>query len=186
MAEIESKTDNLTASHAKLATLHGRNDQMEKDLAVARDEADRERKAAEAARTELAKTLLRLDAMPRLEADLATSRSELEKERQLRVAAEQQVAVLVAKLEAAAERVMKAEIIATEASVQARKSNEAITLETNKTETAQNTISNLTGKLDALERQIQQQISEMETVREYEKKAREEAAELRGRLAASS
>lgn len=186
MAEIKNKTDNLTAAHAKLATLHGRNDQMEKDLAVARDEADRERKAAEAARTELAKTLLRLDAMPRLEADLATSRSELEKERQLRVAAEQQVAVLVAKLEAATERVMKAEIIATEASVQARKSNEAITLETNKTETAQNTISNLTGKLDALERQIQQQISEMETVRDYEKKAREEAAELRGRLAASS
>ncbi len=46
--------------------------QIEVDLGSARLDGERERTAAEAARTELAKSLLRLEAMQRLEADLAS------------------------------------------------------------------------------------------------------------------
>ena len=93
---------------------------MQTDLAAAKDDADRERKAAEAARTELAKALLRLEAMPRLEVDLAALRAELDKERQGRVTAEQQAAVLTAKLEAATDRAGKAEAAAIDATKEAK------------------------------------------------------------------
>jgi colicin import membrane protein len=114
--DIEDKNDTAAALQANLATLQGRIVQMETDLATARNDAFREREAAEAARIDLAKALLRLEAMPRLEADLATLRAELGTERQGRVAAEQQAAVLDAKLEAASERAVKAEAAALEGS----------------------------------------------------------------------
>lgn len=182
-ADIEDKNETVTVLHAELATLQGRIGQMEIDLATAKDEADRERKAAEAARTELAKALLRLEAMPRLEADLATLRAELSKERQGRVSAEQEAAVLTAKLDAVTERATKAEAAATEATTQARKSREAVSLEATKAEMAQNTIANLTGKLDTLQTHMQQQSRELDAARQEAKKASEEAAELRGKLA---
>jgi chromosome segregation ATPase len=119
-ADIEDKADTLTALHAELATLQGRLGQMQTDLAAAKDDADRERQAAEAARTELAKSLLRLEAMPRLETDLAALRAELDKERQGRVSAEQQAAVLTAKLEAATDRAAKAEAAASGAAQEAK------------------------------------------------------------------
>jgi len=185
-ADIEDKNETVTALHAELATLQGRIGQMEIDLAAAKEDADRERKAAEAARTELAKALLRLEAMPRLEADLAALRAELDKERQGRVAAEQQAAVLAAKLEAVTDRATKAEATAVEATTQARKSGEAVGLEVTKTEAAQNTIANLTGKLDAMQAQIQQQVRELDAARQEAKKASEEAAELRGKHAGNA
>lgn len=185
-ADIEDKADALTTLHAELAALQGRLGQMETDLVAAKDDADRERKAAEAARTELAKALLRLEAMPRLEADLAALRAELDKERQGRVAAEQQAAVLAAKLEAVADRATKAESTAIEVTTQARKSGEAVALEVTKTETAQNTIANLTGKIDAMQVQIQQQLRELDAARQEAKKAGEEAAELRGKHAGNA
>ena len=81
-ADIEDKNDAAVALQANLATLQGRLNQIEIDLATARNDALREREAAEAARIELAKALLRLEAMPRLEADLGALRVDLEKERQ--------------------------------------------------------------------------------------------------------
>lgn len=123
-ADIEDKADALTALHAELATLQGRLGQMEIDLSAAKDDADRERKAAEVARTELAKSLLRLEAMPRLEADLADLRAELNKELQSRVSAEQQAAVLTAKLEASTDRVAKAETAAIDAIKEARQARD--------------------------------------------------------------
>ena len=179
-ADIEDKADALTAVHAELATLQGRLGQMQTDLAAAKDDADRERKAAEAARTELAKSLLRLEAMPRLEADLAAVRAELDKERQGRVSAEQQAAVLAAKLEATADRAAKAEAAVIEATAQAHKNGETVFLEAAKVEAAKNTIANLTGKVDAMQAQIQRQVNELDAARQEVKKANEEAAELRG------
>lgn len=123
-ADIDDKTDTLAALHAELATLQGKLGQVQIDLAGAKDDAGRERQAAETARTELAKALLRLEAMPRLEADLAALRAELDKERQGRVGAEQQAAVLTAKLEAATERAGKAEAAAIEATKEAKKARE--------------------------------------------------------------
>ena len=108
-ADILDKADALMALRADLAAGQGRLDQVQTDLAAAKNDADRERKAAEEARIELAKSLLRLEAIPRLETDLAAVRAELDRERQGRVAAELAAAVLTAKLEAATNRAAKAE-----------------------------------------------------------------------------
>jgi hypothetical protein len=88
---------------------------MESDLASAKEDADRERKASEAARIDLAKALLKLEAMQRLEADLNDLRVKLNKEHQARIQAEQQAAVLTAKLESVTDRAAKAELAAKQA-----------------------------------------------------------------------
>ena len=180
--DIEDKAETITVLQAELANLQGLMAHMDVDLDAARLDGERERKAAEAARTELAKSLLRLEAMPRLEADLATLRLELDKERQGRVVAEQQAAVLGAKLEAALERSAKADSAALDALAQARSNGEAVFLEVAKVEAAKNTIANLSGKLDAMQAQIERQGHELEEVRQGAKKVSEEAAELRGKL----
>ena len=163
--DIEDKVETITTLQAELANLQGRMAHMDVDLDAARLDGERERKAAEAARTELAKSLLRLEAMPRLEADLATLRGELDQERQGRVVAEQQAAVLGAKLEAALERSAKADNAALDALAQARSNGEAVFLEVAKVEAAKNTIANLTGKLDAMQAQIERQGHKPEDVR---------------------
>ena len=84
----------------------------------------------------------------------------LDKERQGRVAAEQQAAVLGTKLEGANERTGKAEAA--------------------KVEAAKNTISNLTGKLEAMQTQIERQAWELDVARQGAAKAGRDAAELRG------
>lgn len=164
-SDIEVKAETITTLQAELANLQGRMAHMDVDLDSARLEGERVRKAAEAARTELAKSLLRLEAMPRLEADLASLRGELDKERQGRVVAEQQAAVLGAKLEAALERSAKADNAALDALAQARSNGEAVFLEVAKVEAAKNTIANLTGKLDAMQAQIERQGHKPEDVR---------------------
>jgi hypothetical protein len=97
---VENLTASLEAAHAEKAQLAGRLAQVEAERDAAREEASAERAAAESARTDLAKALLRLDAMPRLEKDLDELRQELETERAIRVGAEQAAAVAAAKLEA--------------------------------------------------------------------------------------
>nr|GFD53152.1 hypothetical protein [Tanacetum cinerariifolium] len=84
----------LTALAGERAEAEGRANQLEADLKTAIADATAERQAAEHARTELAKALLRLEAMPRLEEDLERARSELEQERVGRVTAEREAAVL--------------------------------------------------------------------------------------------
>ncbi len=93
---IESQVGDLEALAAEKATAEGKAEQLAADLAGAKEESIRERQAAEQARTELAKAMLRLEAMPRLEEDLVVIRAELAKERQGRIEAEQQAAVLAA------------------------------------------------------------------------------------------
>ena len=184
--DIEDNAETVTALQTELANVQGRMAQMDLDLCAARLDGERERKAAEAARTELAKSLLRLEAMPRLEADLASLRLDLDKERQGRVVAEQQAAVLGAKLEAAIERSAKADAAALDALAQARSSGEAVHLEAAKVETAKNTIANLAGKLEALQAQIERQAHELAAAHQVAKKASEDAAELRGKHAGNA
>ena len=93
---IENQAGELEALAADKAASEGKAEQLAVDLATAKEETVRERQAAEQARTELAKAMLRLEAMPRLEADLTAIRAELGKERQGRIEAEQQAAVLTA------------------------------------------------------------------------------------------
>ena len=95
-AAIDDLTAQLDQLAAEKATAEGRAEQLAADLAGSKEDAARERQAAEAARTELAKAVLRLEAMPRLEADLAAIRAELATERQARIDAERQAAVLTA------------------------------------------------------------------------------------------
>ncbi|WP_205182546.1 DNA-binding protein [Burkholderia sp. LMG 13014] len=100
---VDNLTASLEAAHAEKAELAGRLAQVEAERDAARNEAAAERAAAESARTDLAKALLRLEAMPRLEKDLDTARRELDTERAARVGAEQSAAVATAKLEASVE-----------------------------------------------------------------------------------
>lgn len=93
---IESQADALEVLAQEKAAAEGKAGQLADDLEGAKEDAGRERQAAEAARTELAKATLRLEAMPRLEADLAAIRAELDRERKGRIEAEQQAAVLAA------------------------------------------------------------------------------------------
>ena len=182
-ADIEDKNDAAVALQANLATLQGRLNQIEIDLATVRNDALREREAAEAARIELAKALLRLEAMPRLEADIDALRVDLDKERQGRVAAEQQAAVLGVKLEGANERTGKAEAATVEAAAHARKHGEAVFAEAAKVEAAKNTIANLTGKLDAMQAQIERQAGELDVARQGAAKTGGDATKLHGKPA---
>ena len=89
--------------------MQGRIAQTESELVQARRETGREREDAAIARIDLAKALLRLEAMPRLENDLEELRVDLKAERQARSEATQHAAVLEAKLEAARDRAVQAE-----------------------------------------------------------------------------
>ena len=93
---IERQAADMEVLAADKAAAEGKAGQLAADLAGAKDEATRERQAAEHARTELAKAMLRLEAMPRMEADLVAIRAELAQERKARIGAEQQAAVLAA------------------------------------------------------------------------------------------
>ena len=97
--EIEDLSVQMAALAEQKAAADGRAAQLAAELAAAREEAGRERRAAEEARVQVAKAALRLEAMPRLEADLTLAREALEAERLARVAAEQSAAVALARLE---------------------------------------------------------------------------------------
>jgi hypothetical protein len=142
-----------------------------------------ERHHQEQTATALTKVEVRLEVLPTLQAEIERPRAAIDSEGKTCVAAEQQSAVLAAKLDAATERATKAEAAATLATAQAHKSGEAMALEARKAETAQNTVANLTGKLDAMQAQITRQTHELDATRQEEKKANEEAAELRGKHA---
>lgn len=95
-AEIEKKLVQAQADAARLAAekaaAEGKAEQLNADLAGMREEVLRERLAAEQARNELAKAMLRF------EEEMAALRTELTKERQGRFETEQQAAVLAARL----------------------------------------------------------------------------------------
>jgi chromosome segregation ATPase len=82
---------------------------------AASHEAATERQAAEAARTELAKAELRLEAMPRLEKELGELRDEIDLQRVKRTEAEQAAAVADARFQGAVEARKTAETALVEA-----------------------------------------------------------------------
>lgn len=103
-ATIEAQAQALEASLATQAEQAGRMGQIASELTRATDDVQQERLAAEAARTELAKALLRLEAMPRLERELDTLRTDLAEERRARTAAEQAAAVAIVEQKASERR----------------------------------------------------------------------------------
>ena len=163
VVENDAQAEAIESLRADVAAHRGRAGQLESDLAVARDEAVRERAGAELARTELAKAQLRLEAMPRLEADLVAVRGVLETERTGRQQAEQSAAVLAAKLEAAERRATEADARTTKAEAAAQVNQ---------------------GRLESTLRELDAAKGAMATATAAAEKSGEAAAELRGQLEA--
>lgn len=101
---MDEQEESIERIQAEKDTLAGRVAQMENDLVATREEATRERQAAEVARTELAKAQLRLEATPILEQENERLRSALELERNQRTDAERQAASSEAKATGLADR----------------------------------------------------------------------------------
>ena len=182
--ENDAQTDMIELLRADVATHQGRAGQLESDLAMARDEAARERSGAELARTELAKAQLRLEAMPRLEADLVAVRAVLDTERTARQVAEQSAAVLAAKLEAADRR-------ATEAEARTVKAESATAQATAKADATASELVKANAAVQAGQARFESAARELEDVKKAvaaataaAKKSGEEAAELRGQVEA--
>jgi len=182
--ENESQSETIELLRAEVSTHQGRAGQLESDLVVSRDEAARERSGAELARTELAKAQLRLEAMPRLEADLVAVRGVLEAERLARVAAEQAAAVLSAKLEATERR-------ATEAQARTGKAEAGAEQIAAKAEAVARDLVAANAAVQAGQAKLENAVRELEDAKKAvataniaAKKSGEEAAELRGKLAA--
>lgn len=181
---IEGQVEALEQERGEKAELQGKLGQMASDLATARDEAALARQAAEAARTELAKAQLRLEALPRIEAEADRLRGELDAERRTRAEAEQKAAVLASKIEYETGLRQKAETdlvehvrMAEDAAKRALASAEALGNE-------RVTVQATTARLEATARELSDTRKEADTARAEAKKAGEEAAELRGQLAA--
>ncbi|MBN3778988.1 hypothetical protein G3O06_15710 [Burkholderia sp. Ac-20345] len=90
---VENLSLSLDTACAEKAELSGRLARVEAERNEARHDATAERAAAEAARSDLAKGLLRLEAVPRLEEGLKSVRDVLADERAARVKAKQASAV---------------------------------------------------------------------------------------------
>jgi chromosome segregation ATPase len=97
LESMQNQAAQLESLAAEKAAADGRCAQLEADLEDARDDAARERHAAELARTECAKALSRREAMPRREEQLAAVRSSFKHERGARIGAEQAAAALDAR-----------------------------------------------------------------------------------------
>ena len=184
VVENDAQAEAIESLRADVAAHRGRAGQLESDLAVARDEAVRERAGAELARTELAKAQLRLEAMPRLEADLVAVRAVLETERTGRQQAEQSAAVLAAKLEAAERR-------ATEADARTTKAEAATAQAAAKAEAVASELVNVSaaaqvnqGRLESTLRELDAAKGAMATATAAAEKSGEAAAELREQLEA--
>ena len=91
--QIEMQINSLELLQTEKSMLEGRLSEIETTLTSTRDEAVRERQAAESSRIELAKLMLRLEGIPRLEADLTEIRKEYQVVDQRRQAIERDLAV---------------------------------------------------------------------------------------------
>jgi chromosome segregation ATPase len=100
-AGLEERDATIAAQTLALSRSEGSEAQLTAELEAARHDADSERAAAEAARVELAKAQLRLEAMPQRERELAELRAQSSQESVRRIAAEQAEAVGAGRLESA-------------------------------------------------------------------------------------
>jgi colicin import membrane protein len=176
---IELQAEALESSQAEKAELAGRLAQVGSDLARATDDMITERNAAEHARTELAKTQLRLEALPRTEAEADRLRSELERITAAKVAAEQAAAVALAKLEAMADRATKADAAVEKAENQAAAVAQELAMARVQVQSQQVALNGVGREIDEARKQAAEARAEA-------KKSGEIAAELRGQLAAAA
>lgn len=96
-AALAERAEQIAKLEAHRASAEGRAVQLDLELGAARNDAARERQAAEAARTELARVAVRLESLEEIQHQLTVVREVLEHERLGRIEAEQHVAVLTAR-----------------------------------------------------------------------------------------
>lgn len=96
---LESQEAEVDELRASLAEAQGRLLQLTTDLEASNAASEAHRQAAETTRTELAKSELRLEGLPKMETEISQLKSALEAERRHRVQAEQAAAVATARLE---------------------------------------------------------------------------------------
>lgn len=184
-AEIEAQAGELAALQEQHAALVGRAQQIETDSTRTAAELVAERQAAEAARVELAKAELRLEAVPRIEAEIEKVRDELLQARAQATEQHEAAAVATAKLESEIAKCKRyeAELMvfvkqAEEAGKRAVATAEALGNERVAVQASQ-------ARLEAAAREIAAANEAVSKARAEAKKSSEEAAELRGQLTAA-
>lgn len=185
-SHLEALENAIEELQEEAATAKGQLAQVEKDLEVAREEGARERQEAEHARTDLAKALLQLEGIPRLESELDRKNGELgELRQQLQ---EAQAAIAKANQEAA---VSSAKLEACQAQAKDLDGRRAAAEETAKAlglqvATLRDDLQACQTRFAATEREAADLRKTAEGLRQEAKRSGEEAAELRGKLAATA
>ena len=182
---IEAERDVLAEQVATLTSerdkLAGKAAQQVLDLAEQGQRIESERQAAEAARVELAKAQLKGESQAEnakaQAAEIERLRTMLEAEGKARISAEQQAAVLTARLENMAERATKAEARTDLIEKQSQQFAQELS-------SARVQVQAQQGALDSAVRDIAQANESASRARTEAKRSGEEAAELRGKLAA--
>lgn len=184
--EIEARAAEIAALQERHAALAGRIEQLQTDGARTADNLLGERQAAEAARVALARSELRLEALPRLEADLVALRDDLARERAARIAAEQMAAVTAADLKGAERRAVEAEGREQAALARAGESERQAQGTARELSSANLAVQAGQARLESAARELDDARRQTKAARETAQAASEEAAELRGRLAATA
>jgi chromosome segregation ATPase len=184
---LETERDELLEQVAELTTerdtLAGKADQQAADIKAQVERIEREQQAAEAARVDLAKAQLKIEAsaerLGEQAAEIERLRVALDSESKARIASEQKAAVLAAKLESMTERATKAEARTELAEKQSQENAKELN-------SARNQVQAQQIALDTAAREIEDARRQIKDVRSEAKRAGEEAAELRGKLAVSA
>lgn len=180
MDVVDEQADQLIRQQDSAALKQGKLEQIELDLAASREEVLRERSAAEAVRTELAKDQLRLEAMPRFEADLIASRAMYESEREARIAAEQSAAVSAAQKEDLTERLAESRARIEALSAQLAQEQDSVRRQVADLASARMAVEATNARLEGATRNVAKSTEAVTEARAREREAIEEAAELRG------
>lgn len=185
IAENERQAADLDAAAAEIATLVdqnsalvGRVQQLEADAARTVVDLAAERLAAEAARVELAKAELRLEAVPRIEAEIEKVRADLAQAVAQAAELHEAAAVATAKMDAAEAAKRKAEqqletAVAKEAATAQALQSERIAVQA------------CQARLESAAREITAANNAASKAHTEAKKSSEEAAELRGQIGAA-
>jgi chromosome segregation ATPase len=170
VARLETELATLKANvkHSREVDLNDLVIQLTTDLSASHATAEAHRQAAETTRTELAKSELRLEGLPKLEAEVGQLKSAIEAERRQRSQAEQAAAVATARLDK------------TEAQV------EDLQARLNRAESEARTAMADNGKLreqaSSLQANFEVAVRDGNQARDEARRAEAEAAELRGQL----
>jgi len=176
-AELDLSATSLAALSEQNAALAGRVAQLEADAAKTTAELVHERLSAEAARVELAKAELRLEAVPRIEKEIEQLRGELLLARTQAAEQHELAAVAVAKFDAAEHSASTALNTLAEAVKRAQQAEQSLSNERVAVHAAN-------ARLEAAAREVTSAQESSAKAQAAAKKAGEEAAELRGQIAA--